>query len=684
MKGDFSYNNKFITKDGKPYFPVMGEFHYSRYPADMWEKELLKMKAGGVDIVSSYVIWIHHEEIEDQYDFTGNKDLRRFVKACEKCGMYMFLRIGPWSHAEARNGGFPDWLVNKHKNIRTNDADYLADVKKLYSRIYEEVKGCFIGDGGAIIGVQIENEYGHCGGLGGDEGEKHMRILTEMAKEIGYDAPLYTATGWGGAVTGGLLPVMGGYCDAPWDQSTDKLAPSGNYVITYERNDHGIGSDHHIGYGVTFDFNDFPYLTAELGGGLQVTKHRRTVPSGHDIGAMSLTKLASGCNLLGYYMYHGGTNPHGKLTTLQESTATGYLNDLPEYSYDFKAPLREYGQRAESYGEIKLLSMFVKDFGSELCTMPAFIPESTSSDPNDLTDLRMSVRHNGKKGYIFVNNYQRLYDMAEHKDTVLSAELDGEKITLPPVDIRNGDYFFYPVNMQTGGGTLKYITATPLCMINGKAVLYTDRPYKYEAVGNAEFEVISREDALNAYKLNIYGEEYLIISDGIVCEKDNGFRLYGESSPVIKTYPRLKKVPAGFEYKAEENGLHIYSCTCKKENAPSVTFALISETDGVKKYEIKVSDISPCEECYVKIDYTGTKSRLYIDGQLADDDFYTGEGWTTGLARYGFPEKFEVEIYPLFKDDHIYFEHAPEFEGRMICEITSANAVCEYVFDIEL
>ena len=296
----------------------------------------------------------------------------------------------------------------------------------------------------------------------------------------------------------------------------------------------------------------------------------------------------------------------------------------------------------------------------------------------------MSVRHNGKKGYIFVNNYQRLYDMAEHKDTVLSAELDGEKITLPPVDIRNGDHFFYPVNMQTGGGTLKYITATPLCMINGKAVLYTDRPYKYEAVGNAEFEVISREDALNAYKLNIHGEEYLIISDGIVCEKDNGFRLYGESSPVIKTYPRLKKVTAGFEYKAEENGLHIYSCTCKKENAPSVTFALISKTDGVKKYEIKVSDISPCEECYVKIDYTGTKSRLYIDGQLADDDFYTGEGWTTGLARYGFPEKFEVEIYPLFKDDHIYFEHAPEFEGRMICEITSANAVCEYVFEIEL
>ena len=86
----------------------------------------------------------------------------------------------------------------------------------------------------------------------------------------------------------------------------------------------------------------------------------------------------------------------------------------------------------------------------------------------------------------------------------------------------------------------------------------------------------------------------------------------------------------------------------------------------------------------MKKDYTGNKSRLYIDGQLTDDDFYTGEVWTTGLARYGFPNKFEVEIYPLFKDDRIYFEQTPEFDGSMICELNSANAACEYAFDIEL
>lgn len=239
--------------------------------------------------------------------------------------------------------------------------------------------------------------------------------------------------------------------------------------------------------------------------------------------------------------------------------------------------------------------------------------------------------------------------MAEHKGMVLLAELDDETVTLPPVDIRNGDHFFYPVNLRPGGGMLKYITATPLCTINGRAVLYTDRPYKYAAVGDAEFAVISREDALNAYKVNIHGEEYLIVYDGIVCEKENGIRIYGEKTPTIKTYPKLKIVPEGFEYKLEENGLYFYTCTNSVKNASDVSFALISEADGVKRYEVRLSHIPECEECYVKLDYIGNKSRLYIDGQLADDDFYTGEGWITGLARYGFPDRFEVEIYPLSK-----------------------------------
>mgnify|MGYP007098704261 FL=1 len=107
-----------------------------------------------------------------------------------------------------------------------------------------------------------------------------MRTLTAMAREIGFDLPLCTATGWGGAATGGLLPVMGGYCEAPWDQRITEIEPNTNYVFSHIRNDALIASDHHVDDTVTFNQDDFPYLTAELGGGLQVTKHRRPIVSG--------------------------------------------------------------------------------------------------------------------------------------------------------------------------------------------------------------------------------------------------------------------------------------------------------------------------------------------------------------------------------------------------------------------
>ena len=310
MSEKYTYNSQCLLRDEKPWFPVMGEMHYSRYREDLWEESLRKMKAGGVTIVSTYVIWIHHEEQQGVFDFTGCRNLRKFVVLCQKVGLKMFLRIGPWVHGEVRNGGFPDWVVELGKSgvdLRSNDHAYMSYVRHYWKKIYEQVQGLFLEDAGPIIGLQLENEYGHVGGYGGDKGESHMRTLMALAKELGFQVPLYTATGWGGACIGDALPVMGGYCEAPWDQSVSELSANTNYIISHERNDALIACDHHVEGAVTFDESRFPYLTAELGGGLQVTSHRRPVATGPDIGAMSLTKLASGVALLGYYMYHGGT-----------------------------------------------------------------------------------------------------------------------------------------------------------------------------------------------------------------------------------------------------------------------------------------------------------------------------------------------------------------------------------------
>src|SRR5450432_3398222 len=120
--------------NGKPWTPVMGEFHFSRYPENEWREELLKMKAGGIDIISTYVFWIHHEEIEGQFDWSGQRDLRHFVELAGKHGMLVWVRVGPWDHGEVRNGGLPDWVL-AHTKIRQNDPAYLKYVQRFFGEI---------------------------------------------------------------------------------------------------------------------------------------------------------------------------------------------------------------------------------------------------------------------------------------------------------------------------------------------------------------------------------------------------------------------------------------------------------------------------------------------------------------------------------------------------------------------
>lgn len=104
----YGINDRYLTKDGRPWLPSSGEAHYSRLPRALWEKELDKMKEAGLDIVSTYIFWIHHEEIEGEFRWDGNLNLGEFIDLCHERGLEVALRIGPWSHGECRNGGFPD------------------------------------------------------------------------------------------------------------------------------------------------------------------------------------------------------------------------------------------------------------------------------------------------------------------------------------------------------------------------------------------------------------------------------------------------------------------------------------------------------------------------------------------------------------------------------------------------
>jgi hypothetical protein len=458
-----------LLLNGKPWTPVMGEFHFTRYPENEWREELLKMKAGGIDIVSTYVFWIHHEEIEGQFDWSGSRNLRRFIQTCQEAGLKVFVRCGPWDHGEVRNGGFPDWLLKKGWKLRTNDTNYLAKTKIFYGEIARQLDGLFWKNGGPVIGIQFENEY--------SGPAEHLLTLKRLGQEAGLDAPIYTRTGWnqpsGLMPFGELVPLYGVYAEGFWDRSLTPM-PAG-YWKGFQFSKFRVDDATYAGLpgdGGTLDPSDvdqYPYLTCEIGGGMMNSYHRRILFNPKDAEATALIKLGSGSTLLGYYMYHGGVNPEGKLTTLMESQATGYWNDMPVKNYDFQAPLGQYGQIREQYHLLRRLHLFLHEWGSTLAGMPATMPDQRPHGMSDVDTLRWSVRSDGNSGFVFVNNYQRLQVMPPKKDVQFTIKLPAGSLTLPekPITIPSDACLIWPFNLDLGHGIrLAWATAQPLTAID--------------------------------------------------------------------------------------------------------------------------------------------------------------------------------------------------------------------------
>lgn len=615
---EINVTSRYFTRNGKPWIGVMGEFHFSRYSRENWHRELAKMKAGGITIVSTYLFWIYHEEIEGKMDFGGDNDIRAFIEECKDVGLDVVIRIGPWAHGECRNGGFPDWLLKKDYKLRDNNEEYLAVVKKWYQSIYNEVKGLFYKDGGNIIAVQIENEF--------VDNAEHLAKLKEIAVECGFIAPIYTVTGWNSASGAKIpvdevVPVFGGYCEAPWENHMNRLSPSPHYFFNRMRNDSAIGTDliaKTQSDGWQLPYERYPFATCELGGGIEVTHHRRPIIKPMDIYAVSLVKLGDGNNLVGYYMYHGGTNKIGELSTFNETKATGYPNDYPILSYDFQAPLSEYGEVREQYGLLNMLHMFVNDFGEEFAPMIA-VDSANSVVADDTNSLRYGMRTNGKSGFVFVNHYQRLTELADIENAVISAE----NVEFPPIDVKGEVSFFMPFNMKMGDSVLEYATAQPLCKC-GETYFFAEIPnikaeYKFSK-GSANIVTVPFENAKYMRKLN--GTVYI----------GGGCNLYEENGQIHSV----------------EDGEYI----CQKWNGSEFETIKIGQSAKQSNVEITGVENAPFEPKYkeelciggerkltwkkiyvdggygfAEIDYVGDVAQIYADGELVADDYYYGKTW---------------------------------------------------------
>lgn len=677
----YQVDNLSFLKNGKRFLPVMGEFHFSRYEPEDWEEELLKMKAGGVNIVATYVFWIHHEERKGEWDFSGCRDLRRFLKTCRKTNMPVWLRIGPWAHGECRNGGFPDWVVrDSDMQIRTNDPAYLKLVEAFYRKVGEQAEGMMCRDGGPVIGIQLENEYGHCGGPSDrEEGMAHMRTLKKMAQEAGFDAPYYTATGWGGAyvVDGEMLPVLGGYVDAPWAEHIGQMPASANFIFSSYKQDENIGSDlkRKDGDSFTFDPSISPYLTAELGGGLQVTSHRRTWPSPEDIEAQSVCMLGGGANLLGYYMYHGGINPDGKYSTLQESRATGYNNDLPVKSYDFQTCIRESGEINASFGRLKKLHLMLEDFGESLAGTTPFFPEKQPESPEDLHTLRVTARVDPETGagFLFVNNHQRHRKMEIHQDASVCLQFADHEEEIFGLNLKDGVCGVIPFDFPFGKATLESTNAFLLCRLGERIFFYTcgeEARFAWKDGKACDVVVLSEEEANRVFR---FGNRLYLTEreDDCLIEKEGKIYLLTKKEQATLTVyeetgePRLLKVEA-------EGG---------RAEVPA-RFEMVKETPEYREYAVHMEMPEACgfHQLYLEADYTGDRAEVYADGKLVDDWFTNGETWHIALKRFGYPSVLTIRIYstdcpiPNPYGNRVYYD-LPVKEG---CGLDGVRVIPQY------
>jgi len=465
--GTIGINNRYLTLDGKPWMPTMGEFHYTRFPADGWNEQLAKMKAAGIDIVASYIIWNHHEEVAGTFTWTGDRDLRRFAQLCAKHGLKFVARIGPWSHAEVRYGGIPDWVVDAMPT-RGNDPLYLSYVDRFYRQIAAQLSGLLWKDGGPVVGIQLENEYNL---TGPGQGRDHIATLKRLALAAGFDVPLYTVTGWDQTVypSGEVVPVFGGYPDEPWKASPEILPPKETYAFRFDSRVSGNLGAQTVATrrgDADPDIPHTPFLGAEYGGGVPAMYRRRAVIDPADISAMLPVQIGSGVNLFGYYMFHGGRNPVGR-TTLEENTGIHGHNDTPIIGYDFQAPIGQYGDMRAVLRRVRPFHLFTAAYGDQLAPMVPHAPAILPTALDDLTTPRWSVRSAGDAAFVFFNSHIRQYRMQPVTDVRFSITLPGGRISFPevPVTIPAGSHFIWPVNMDLGGTRLSYATAQPVTRI---------------------------------------------------------------------------------------------------------------------------------------------------------------------------------------------------------------------------
>jgi len=337
-KHTFTLGTSEFLLDGKPFQIISGEIHPARIPADYWRHRIQMTKAMGCNTISAYIFWNYHETAEGVYDFTtGNHNLAEFIKIVQEEEMWLILRPGPYVCAEWEFGGIPPYLLRiPDIKVRCMDPRYMAAAEKYIARLAEEIKPFQVTNGGSLLMIQIENEYGSFG-----NDRNYLFRLRDVWSANGINVPTFTGDGpTEFMLEAGSLPGSAVGLDPGGSLADFELAARMNPGVPV------FSSETYPGWLTHWGEQWIKPDTAQL--------------------LESVRFLMDNKKSFNFYVIHGGTN--FGFTAGANSGGKGYEPDVTSYDYD--APINEQGVATPKYSALrKLLGSYLPK-GERLMPVP--------------------------------------------------------------------------------------------------------------------------------------------------------------------------------------------------------------------------------------------------------------------------------------------------------------------------
>jgi len=339
----FTVSGKRFQLDGQPYQIISGEMHYPRVPRAYWRDRFRKARAMGLNTITTYVFWNLHEPRPGVYDFSGQNDIAEYIREAQEEGLNVILRPGPYVCAEWELGGYPSWLLKDRSLVlRSQDAKYTAAVERWFARLAKEITPLLLRNGGPIIAVQVENEYGSFG-----NDHAYMEALKTLLQKTGM-APdlLYTADG-PEQIPNGSLPKL----PAVINFGTGEAKHSFAILDTLRPDGPQMSGEYWAGW-----FDHWGEKHHETDGGKEAAELEWMLSQGFSISM---------------YMFHGGTS----FGWMNGANSNGNNYEPDTTSYDYDAPLDEQGTPRRKYFLFRDVIATVT--GHAASPVPAAIPVKT-------------------------------------------------------------------------------------------------------------------------------------------------------------------------------------------------------------------------------------------------------------------------------------------------------------------